>query len=197
LIAPRGARLESSSGATVELIGEKLILRSIDERDEELYCGLFCDAETMRYIGPPWTRAEAARAFRSVLEATRRTPPRALFLTLIAQQTQRPIGLCTLQDVDPVRRQTELGVMLLPAARVQGLATEAMIAVIAHAFSTLPVDEVWVRFAVDHAVCERLALRTGLIRHPHALPQDLAAKLWRWSAYRGSWRPAARASDTT
>jgi RimJ/RimL family protein N-acetyltransferase len=181
----------------MELIGEKLILRSIDERDEELYCGLFCDPETMRYIGPPWPRAEAVRAFRGVLEATRRMPPRALFLTLIAQETQRPIGLCTLQDVDAVRRQTELGVMLLPTARVQGLATEALLTVIAHAFATLPVDEVWVRFAVEHAACERLALRTGLIRHAAASPQDLAAKLWRWSAYRSSWRPAARVSEPT
>lgn len=186
-----------SSAAPVELIGERLVLRSIDERDEELYCELFCDPETMRYIGPPWTRAAAARAFRGVLEATRCTPPRALFLMLIPKDAQRPIGLCTLQKVDPVRRQTELGVMLVPTARVQRLATEALITVIAHAFAALPVDEVWVRFAVDHAACERLALRTGLIRHADASPQDLEANLWRWSAYRSSWRPVARVSDPT
>jgi RimJ/RimL family protein N-acetyltransferase len=186
-----------SSADAVELIGERLVLRSIDERDEELYCELFCNAETMRYIGQPWTRDDAARTFRGVLEATRRTPVRALFLTLIPKETQQPIGLCTLQGVDPVRRQAELGVMLVPTARVQGLATEALITVIAHAFATLPVDEVWVRFAVDHAACERLALRTGLIRHAAVAPQDLAANLWRWSAYRSSWRPAARVCDAT
>lgn len=186
-----------SSAAPLELAGERLVLRSIHELDEELYCELFCDPETMRYIGPPWTRAAAARAFRSVLEATRRTPPRALFLTLIPKETQRPIGLCTLQNIDPVRRQTELGVMLVPAARVQRLATEAMVTVIAHAFAMLPVDEVWVRFAVDHAACERLALRTGLIRHADVSPQDLASNLWRWSAYRSSWRPAAPVSRLT
>ena len=53
------------------------MLRSMRESDEELYCDLFCDPETMRYIGPPWTRADAARAFRGVLEAMRATPPRA------------------------------------------------------------------------------------------------------------------------
>ena len=189
--------MSQGPGAPVELIGERLVLRSIREDDEELYCKLFCDAGTMHYIGPPWTRTDAAHAFRGVLEATRRTPPRALFLTLIPQETQQPIGLCTLQNVDPVRRQTELGIMVVPTARVQGLATEAMIAVIAHAFAALPVDEVWVRFAVDHAACERLALRTGLIRHADASPQDVAANLWRWSAYRSSWRPAARVSDPT
>lgn len=181
----------------MELIGERLILRSIHEHDEELYCELFCNPETMHYIGSPWTREEAARAFRSVLEVTRCTPPRALFLTLVPQETQLPIGLCTLQNVDPIRRQTELGVMLVPTARVQGLATEALIAAIAHAFAALPVDEVWVRFAVNHAACERLALRTGLIRHAQASPEDRAGNLWRWSAYRSSWRPAARVSDPT
>jgi RimJ/RimL family protein N-acetyltransferase len=179
----------------VELIGERLVLRSIDERDEEVYCDLFCDPETMRYIGSPWTRAAAARAFSGVLQATRSTPPRALFFMLTPKDAQRPIGLCTLQKIDPVRRQTELGVMLAPTARVRGLATEALITVIAHAFVALPVDEVWVRFAVDHAACERLAVRTGLIRHADASPQDRETNLWRWSAYRSSWRPLARVSD--
>ena len=81
--------------------------------------------------------------------------------------------------------------MLVPSGRAHGVATEALIAVIAHAFATLPVDEVWVRFALDHAACERTALSVGLVRHAQAAPEDLAANLWRWSAYRGSWRPAA------
>ena len=86
----------------VELATERLLLRSIRECDEELYCELFCDPETMRYIGPPWTRAEALRAFGGVLEATRATPPRALFLTMIPKDAQQPIGLCTLQNFDPL-----------------------------------------------------------------------------------------------
>ena len=35
--------------------------------------------------------------------------------------------------------------MLIPSGRAHGVATEALIAVIAHAFATLPIDEVWVR----------------------------------------------------
>jgi RimJ/RimL family protein N-acetyltransferase len=175
----------------VEIATDRLILRSLREQDAALYCDLFCDPETMSHIGAPWTRAAAARTFRSVLEATRSTPPRALFLTLITKDTQQPIGLCTLQNVDPVRRQTELGVMLVSSGRVQGFATDALIAAIAHAFAALPVDEVWVRFGVDHVACERLALSVGLIRHREASPQDSGTNLWRWSAYRASWRPRA------
>jgi RimJ/RimL family protein N-acetyltransferase len=177
----------------MELITPRLIVRSMHEADEQLYCALFCDPETMRHIGAPWTRADAEHAFRDVLKVTRAAPPRALFLTLIRKDTQHPIGLCTLQNVDPRRRQTELGVMLVSSGRIQGFATDALLAVIGHAFAALPVDEVWVRFAVDHVACERLALSVGLVRHPGGLPADRAANLWRWSAYRASWRPPAAA----
>lgn len=183
----------AGSAAYVEFTSARLLFRSIRESDEELYCSLFCDPETMCHIGPPWTRDEAARAFVSALKATRCSPPRALYLTLIPKDTQQAIGLCTLQNVDPVRRQVEFGVMLLSSGREQGFATETMIGVIAYAFAELPVDEVWSRVAVDHAACERLVLRAGLVRHAGVSPQDRAANLWRWSAYRASWRPTAMA----
>jgi RimJ/RimL family protein N-acetyltransferase len=173
----------------VEFASARLLLRSISENDEGLYCDLFCDPETMRHIGPAWTRAAAVRAFRRVIKATRREPPRAVFLTLTPKRAQRPIGLCSLQNFEHDRRTAELGLMIVPSGRAHGVATEALIAVIAHAFATLPLDEVWVRFAVDHAAARGAARGAGLVRHTAAAPQDRAANLWRWSAYRGSWRP--------
>lgn len=174
----------------MELITPRLLLRPMREGDEQLYCDLFCDPDTMRHIGAPWTRTDAERAFRAVLRATRAAPPRAVFLTPVRKDTQQPIGLCTLQNFDRQRRQAEFGVMLVSSGRTQGFATEAMIGVIAHAFAQLAVDEVWSRVAIDHAVCERLVVAVGLVRHPGVLPEDRAANVWRWSAYRNSWRPA-------
>ena len=131
-------------------------MRSIRESDQELYCELFCDPETMRHIGPPWTRAAAARAFRGVLQATRaRAAASACSSRSPRKDAQRPIGLCTLQNFDRTRRQAELGLMIVPSGRAHGFATEALIAVIAHAFATLPFDELWVRFAIDHAAAEQ------------------------------------------
>jgi RimJ/RimL family protein N-acetyltransferase len=144
----------------------------------------------MRFIGPAWTRAEAMQAFRGVLAATRATPPRGLFLTMVPKDAQQPVGLCSLQNLDRPGRRIEMGVMVASQLRAQGLAAEALIAVIAHAFATLPVDEVWVRIALGHAACERTAVLIGLVRHAEASSQDLASNVWRWSAYRGSWRPA-------
>ena len=178
--------------AGLEFTSERLILRSLRECDEELYCRLFCDPEMMRYIGPVWTRASAARAFRHSLEAMLATPPRGLFLVLRTKAAEREAGLCSLQNFEPDRRRAELGLMLLPSGRAYGVATEALIAVLAHAFATLPFDEVWVRFASDHDAATHAAVSAGLVRHAQPRSEDLAANLWRWSACRDSWRPAAR-----
>jgi RimJ/RimL family protein N-acetyltransferase len=183
--------LNAGAAAPRELSTRRLLLRSIRESDEELYCGLFCDPETMRFIGPPWTRAEAAQAFRGVLDATRAMPPRALFLTMVPKDAQQPIGLCTLQNCDSARRRVEMGVMVASQVRARGLASEALVTVITHAFDTLPVDEVWVRIALDHAACERTAVIIGLVRHAETAPEDVVKNVSRWSAYRGSWRPSA------
>jgi RimJ/RimL family protein N-acetyltransferase len=187
----------STSPARVEFSSARLLVRSICESDQELYCELFSQAETMRHIGPPWTRAAAAKAFRSVLRAIRCEPPRAVFLTLTPKAAQQAIGLCSLQNFDSEQRTAELGLMIVPSGRAHGVATEALTAVIAHTFSTLPFDELWVRFAIDHAAAKSTARSAGLVRHADASPQDRAANLWRWSAYRSSWRPAARAANLT
>jgi len=176
--------------ANLQFSSERLILRSLRECDEELYCQLFCDPDTMRYIGSPWTRAEAARAFHSAREMMLATPPRGLFLVLTLKADARPVGLCTLQNFEPSGR-AELGMMLVPSGRAARVATEALIAVLAQVFATLPLAEVWVRFAIEHEAATRTAASGGLVRHAEARPEDLAARLWRWSAYRDSWRPGA------
>jgi RimJ/RimL family protein N-acetyltransferase len=176
-----------------EFESARLLIRALAESDQELYCELFSNAETMRYIGPPWTRTEAARAFRLALSAARCDPPQGLFLTLIERAAQRPVGLCTLQNFEWPLRRVELGLMLAPAGRAQGFATEALVAVVGRVFAILALDEIWVRFAVDHALAEHTALSGGLVRHPQASPADIAANLWRWSAYRASWQPARAA----
>ena len=177
--------------AQLEFSSERLILRTLRECDEELYCQLFCDPETMRYIGPAWTRPEAARAFHGALEAMRATPPRGLFLAMTFQADQRPAGLCTLQNFEALER-AELGMMLVPSGRASRVATEALIAVLAQVFATLPFEEIWVRFAIHHAAATRTAVAGGLERHTRGRPEDLASNLWRWSAFRASWRPGPR-----
>jgi RimJ/RimL family protein N-acetyltransferase len=190
--------LSDSAAAAEGFESARLVLRALAGDDEELYCELFSSADTMRYIGKPWTRAEAAHAFRDALGAMRLEPPQGLFFTMIDKATGAAVGLCTLQGFDWAARQVELGMMLRATGRARGFATEALSAVLAHVFATLPIDEIWVRFAIDHTVAVRTAVGGGLVRSPVPLPPGSAPNLRRWSAYRQSWRPGPRqAADQT
>ena len=91
---------------------------------------------------------------------------------MVPKPAQEPIGLCTLQNFDPAGRRIEMGVMVASQVRARGLASEALVEVIAHALDTMPVDEVWVRIALDHAACERTAVIIGLFRHAEAAPEE-------------------------
>ena len=164
----------------------RLLARPLDDRDEQLYCDLFADADTMRFIGAPWSRRAAARAFRTACRAMQRLAAgRDVFLTLIDKTARAGVGLCSIQDIDAAARCAELGLMLKPVACGQGFAKETLAAATSWAFRALPIDELRVRFATNHASAERVALSTGYTRNGYA--RQAEAGLSSWSAQRESW----------
>jgi len=166
----------------------RLLARPLDQRDEQLYCDLFADVETMRFIGSPWPREHARRAFRVACRAMRRFAGRDVFLTLIDKAADSGVGLCSIQDIDAAGRLAELGLMLKPVACGQGYAKEILAATTSWAFRALPIDELRVRFATTHASAERVALGTGYTRNGYATQPE--AMLCSWSARRESWSAA-------
>lgn len=167
----------------------RLLARALDERDEQLYCDLFADADTMRFIGRTWSREQAVRAFRAACRAMRRLATgRDVFLTLIDKAARSGVGLCSIQDIDAAARLAELGLMLKPVACGQGYAKEILAAATSWAFQALPIDELRVRFATTHASAERVALGTGYTRNGYATQPE--TMLCSWSARRESWSAA-------
>lgn len=77
----------------------RLLARPLDDCDEQVYCDLFADAGTMRFIGAPWSRVEAAQAFRTARRAMQRVAAGGdVFLTLVEKAARQAIGLCSIQD---------------------------------------------------------------------------------------------------
>jgi RimJ/RimL family protein N-acetyltransferase len=164
----------------------RLVARALDERDEQLYCDLFADADIMRFIGAPWSRESAARAFRVACRAMQgRAAGRDVFLTPIDKAARASVGLCSIQDIDAAVRCAELGLMLKQVACGQGFAKETLAAATSWAFRALPIDELRVRFATTHESAERVALGTGYTRNGYATQAE--AMLSSWSARRDSW----------
>lgn len=164
-------------------------MRPLGPQDSELYCRLFTDQETMRFIGAPMTPERAARSFSGALAGMNRDPIERLFFTVVEKASQQDVGVCSLQNFDAQRRSVQGGAMFVAPARAKGYAKEGFTALIQQAFAHLPVDELWVQFAVDHLVVERVATGIGLEPRRDAASEDGPQRWSVWSVHRDWWLP--------
>lgn len=175
----------------------RLRMRPIAATDAPLYEHLYTDAETMRFIGAPLSSERAARSFRSALAGMQRQPIERLFLTVVEKASQTDVGICSLQNFDAAGRSVQAGVMFIEAARAKGYSKEGFTGLIRQVFAQLPVDELWVRFALDHAAVQRAVLSVGFARRSNAAERDGACQRNgqddgqgnAWSVHRESWSP--------
>ena len=183
---------EGAAGPSLRRFGTpRLVLRAIEPGDEAFFCRLYTDALTMRYIGPPLSAAQAARGFRGALRAMRRDPPERWFLAIDVKPDchagAATVGLCSIQHIDPHRRNAEAGIIIRPEAWGQGYAKEGLAALVTQAFRTALVDEIWVRISAEHAVVERLVVSIGFSRTGRSMTGADGTRVDVWSAARGSW----------
>lgn len=136
---------------------QRLRARAIRSVDEELFCRLYSDAETMRHIGTPLTADAAAARFRCIVRARAGAP----YLFTLSTVDGTATGLCGIVQICATRRRAEIGMMLLPSARARGFATEVLPALTAATFVAFPIDRVWVQYAPAHDAAERLVVRVG------------------------------------
>lgn len=157
-------------------------MRPLSEGDATLYCDLYGDPDTMRFVGPPLSRERAQRSFRQAL-ASRRRPLKRLFLVIVAKASKQAIGIGAIQDFDACRRRVEAGIMLGCESHGHGFGKEGLGALVTYAFAVFPVDEVWIQHAADNASAKGLAVSLGLARNTDAAYEDKFI----WSAHRESW----------
>jgi len=174
---------------------DRLRMRPLGPQDSALFCHLFSDEETMRFIGVPMAPERAARSFSSALAGMSREPVERMFLTVIEKTSNQEVGICSLQSFDAERRSVQAGVMFVARARAQGYAKEGFIGLIQQVFAHLPVDELWVQFATEHIAVERGVLSVGFERRRDAAPEDGPQQHSVWCVRRDSWMPKSLAKD--
>ena len=165
----------------------RLRMRPLEESDEALYCGLYTDVDTMRFICPPLTREGARRSFRKTIQRPRPTQGPYLFAIM---QTHRDdvLGVCAATHVDASGGRAEVGVMLQSGARGQGYAREALAGMVARTFREHPaVGTVWVQCSALNPLVERMVSSIGFqLDDPADIGEgSLAQRIW--SVQRLSW----------
>ena len=170
-----------------EVDTERLRMRLLSEGDAALFCDLYGDPDTMRFVGPPLSRERAQRTFRKTLASMDCRPLVRLFLVIIEKASQQAIGIGAFQGFDALRRRVEAGILLKPESCGRGLGKEGFCALVTHAFAIFPVDEVWAQHAVDNSIAQRVPISLGFARNIDAAACDDAPGKCIWSAYRESW----------
>jgi RimJ/RimL family protein N-acetyltransferase len=160
---------------------ERLSMRPVVQGDEALYCWLYGDPETMRFVGPPLSLERAQRGFRKVLQSLEQRPVERVLLVIVEKATDQSIGIGAFQDFDLQRRRVQAGMMLGGGARGRGFGKEGLRALIDHAFATFAVDEVWTQHAADNMGARRLTISLGLSHNTETKSGKLVRSAWRHS----------------
>jgi RimJ/RimL family protein N-acetyltransferase len=178
-MAPFGFAFETS----------RLCLRPLAAQDQALFCDLYTDAETMRFIGEPLTPERAARSFRKAVAAWADRPLERAFLSVLEKVTQRALGICAIVQFDAHLSRAEVGIMLKSEARSRGLAREGLGGLVKQTFRMFPVAAIWVECSAGNPVVERMVSSIGFERDEGLASGPLAKRIW--SIHRTSWRSTA------
>lgn len=164
----------------------RLRLRLLDHRDAHLFCHLYTDPDVMRRIAPPLSAEAAARAFGRACRHNGKDQPGHRFWAIEDNPTATGIGLAALLRSGD---RAELGVMLAPGQWNRGVASEAFVPLIDHAFVGMGLALVYAeRPDDDHAlVIDRLLGRFAFRR----APQHTAPGQARWELPRSRWKALA------
>jgi RimJ/RimL family protein N-acetyltransferase len=162
-------------------------MRLLKTDDEALFCGLYTDADTMRFIGEPLTPERAARSFRKVLGLMYKQPAEWLSLVIIEKATQQPVGICGVANFDAASRQLEVGMMFQSEARSRGFAKEGLAALVRKLFSALSVCEIWVEYSREHSAAAGLVRSIGFSPRAKTATEVESRKKCIWHARRETW----------
>lgn len=153
---------------------DRLLIRPRTLADTDDCLAMDRDPEVTRFVVGPWSEAAAHRSF--IEQRTRQPyPPGLGYWTISCRNDPAAfVGWVLLIPVDAVGPEIEIGWRLRRQAWGRGLATEAALAVLKHAFTTLRLPEVIAEIHPDNVaslkVAEKLGLqRRGLVQH-HGIP---------------------------
>lgn len=162
-------------------------LRPLREADESLFQALYTDAQTMRFVGGPWTPAEAARRFRAILSRQGAPTPADRFLVIEEISNREPMGICGSSHYDRAGMRVEVGVMLLPQGRGLGVGRAALGALVDYMFQEPSLLEVYARVAIENSAARNLVTRVGFRQSRVAEGKKQGTLACEWSVHRSQW----------
>jgi RimJ/RimL family protein N-acetyltransferase len=162
-----------------ELNTRRLTLRRLEPSDVGQLYTYRSDPEVSRYQSWEPASAQEVRAFIERLRTMDPLTPGEWFQVGIAlRDTGELIGDCGLHVRADDRRQVEIGITLAPRFQRQGLAAEALQALLDFLFTRTDTHRVFCSVDPRNQACVRLLAKVGMRQEAH-----LVESLW----FKGAW----------
>jgi RimJ/RimL family protein N-acetyltransferase len=171
---------------------DRLAFRLITAADEDLYVGLFTDAETVKHFCPPLSPERAAQSFAKALAKSQQQPWTQRITAIVEVSSKKTVGIASIKMVDTDKLIAEVGILLKADSQSQRYATEASAALIDSAFRRHTIAGITASVAVGHKIGEQLVTTLGYERGGE-LPAlgDCAART-SWNMSRETWAASAK-----
>lgn len=183
-------------------VTERVVLRRFQMSDRDAFVAIRNDPEVARYQS--WDTLDQAAAQSFIREMSQAEPgiPGAWFQFAIARRaTDELIGDCALHIKQDDPRQAEIGFTLARHAQGQGLASEAVSALLTYVFQTHDVQRVVAICDVRNRGSFALLERLGLRREAHTLQSYWNKGSWtdeyQYAVLRDEWLYRALSTLTT
>ena len=164
----------------------------VDDTDAMHQC--YADPEVMRFWNrPPHTRRRQTE--RTIRRAIAATPAKSRIWAVADAATDRCLGMVNYHNASPQHRSADIGYLIHPSHHRQGIAAEAVTALIDHCFGPLAMHRLTAFIDPDNTASCRLAERLGFRREGLLRETIFLNNTWRSDAVYGllqTDRPARR-----
>ncbi len=168
--------------------GDKVVIRTTIREDLVDLMALWNDGRVMQWVGFPAGLGYDADKIKKWFDRLQSQERHHHFIVRTDD-----IGFCgeVYYDVDMEHRRAGLDIKFRPEAQGQGLATDALKALIRHVFETeKEVEVVWTEPREENSASRKLYARCGL--EPVPRPSDLEPFESYWALSREKWSASTR-----
>jgi len=170
----------------MRLVTERLIIRTLEERDEADWLSLFADPAVLRYLPP--TDPVTPDRFRTVLERRSALEERCGYAVWAVElrSTGEFIGQCGLYPKEMTGPEVELAYHYQPASWGNGIGTEAAIATLDYGLNRMQLAEVMAVAMPGNTGSWRVMEKAGMTYAGRVTLYGLS-DLKKYIATRGAW----------
>ncbi len=163
------------------LSSEHFLYTPLNESHRNIYTRLYRNAEVMRHIASIDSEDQTDIWFDRIIDKMVESRPSYFAWVITSRESADQPGIIGLSLSTQTPDEAEIGMLLLPQAQGQGIATEAMAAIMDHGVSRMDLKAITASHRKEHLAARNLVVRLGYCRlnGPESHADDYDFWVWK------------------